>query len=206
MVTAAVAPRLGPASTLVLASSSPRRLDLLKKIGLVPDSTIAPEIDETLVRGELPRGLAIRLARAKAAAVAAISQNDYVLAADTVVARGRRILPKANTVAEARACLGLLSGTAHRVATAVVVHAPDGRRAERLVETRVRFKRLSTSDIEEYIGSAEWRGKAGGYAIQGRAGRFVIAIHGSYTAVVGLPLYETASLLEGLGYRPQRHE
>jgi septum formation protein len=206
VVTAAVAPRLGPASTLVLASSSPRRLDLLNQIGLVPDSTIAPEIDETLVRGELPRGLAIRLARAKAAAVAAISPNDYVLAADTVVARGRRILPKANTVAEARACLGLLSGAAHRVATAVVVHAPDGRRAERFVETRVRFKRLSTSDIEEYIGSAEWRGKAGGYAIQGRAGRFVIAIHGSYTAVVGLPLYETASLLEGLGYRPQRHE
>jgi septum formation protein len=205
-VTAAVPPRLESASTLVLASSSPRRLDLLKQIGLAPASTIAPEIDETLVRGELPRNLAIRLARAKAAAVAAKAPNDYVLAADTVVARGRRILPKANTVAEARACLGLLSGAAHRVGTAVVLHAPDGRHAERFVETRVRFKRLSAMDIEEYIGSTEWRGKAGGYAIQGLAGRFVIAIHGSYTAVVGLPLYETASLLEGLGYRPQRHE
>jgi septum formation protein len=205
-VTAAVAPPLESASTLILASSSPRRLDLLNQIGLAPASTIAPEVDETLVRGELPRDLAIRLARAKAAAVAVMAPNDYVLAADTVVARGRRVLPKANTIEEARACLGLLSGTAHRVGTAVAVHAPDGRRAERFVETRVRFKRLSASDIEEYIASTEWRGKAGGYAIQGLAGRFVIAIHGSYTAVVGLPLYETASMLEGLGYRPQRHE
>ena len=205
-MTAAVPPRLESASTLVLASSSPRRLDLLNQIGLAPASTISPEIDEALFRGELPRNLAIRLARAKAAAVAAEAPNDYVLAADTVVARGRRVLPKANTAEEARACLALLSGRAHRVGTAVAVLAPDGHCAERFVETRVRFKRLSALDIEEYIGSAEWRGKAGGYAIQGLAGRFVIAIHGSYTAVVGLPLYETASLLEGLGYRPQHHE
>jgi septum formation protein len=205
-VTAVTDPRIESAATLVLASSSPRRLDLLTQIGLTPATTIAPDIDESLARGELPRDLAIRLARAKAAAVAAKSPNDFVLGADTVVARGRRVLPKANTAEEARACLGLLSGTAHRVATAVTVQAPDGRYAERLVETRVRFKRLSALDIDQYIASAEWRGKAGGYAIQGRAGRFVIAIHGSYSAVVGLPLYETASLLEGLGYQPQRHE
>jgi len=205
-VTAVTDPRIESAATLVLASSSPRRLDLLTQIGLTPATTIAPDIDESLACGELPRDLAIRLARAKAAAVAAKSPNDFVLGADTVVARGRRVLPKANTAEEARACLGLLSGTAHRVATAVTVQAPDGRYAERLVETRVRFKRLSALDIDQYIASAEWRGKAGGYAIQGRAGRFVIAIHGSYSAVVGLPLYETASLLEGLGYQPQRHE
>lgn len=205
-MTAVTDPRIESAATLVLASSSPRRLDLLTQIGLTPATTIAPDIDESLARGELPRDLAIRLARAKAAAVAAKSPNDFVLGADTVVARGRRVLPKANTAEEARACLGLLSGTAHRVATAVTVQAPDGRYAERLVETRVRFKRLSALDIDQYIASAEWRGKAGGYAIQGRAGRFVIAIHGSYSAVVGLPLYETASLLEGLGYQPQRHE
>ncbi len=205
-MTAAAAPRQEPVSALVLASGSPRRRDLLSQIGLTPDATIVPDIDESQVPGELPRDLAKRLARAKATAVRSQTPHDFVLAADTVVARGRRVLPKAETEAEARACLRLLSGVAHRVNTAVVAHAPDGCRAERLVETRVRFKRLSAEDIEDYIGWGEWRGKAGGYAIQGRAGRFVIAIHGSYSAVVGLPLYETATLLEGLGYRPQRHE
>ncbi len=137
--------------------------------------------------------------------MAAAAGGDFVLAADTVVARGRRILPKTETEAEARACLTLLSGAAHRVYTAVVAVAPGGRSAARLVETRVRFKRLSPQDIAGYLASGEWRGKAGGYAVQGLAGRFVIALHGSYSAVVGLPLYETASLLEGLGYRPHNH-
>lgn len=205
-MTAAAAPRQESVSALVLASGSRRRRDLLSQIGLTPDATIAPDIDESPTKGELPPNLAKRLAGEKACAVRSQAPSNFVLAADTVVARGRRVLPKAETEAEARACLRLLSGVAHRVNTAVVALAPDGRRAERLVETRVRFKRLSAEDVEDYIRSGEWRGKAGGYAIQGRAGRFVIAIHGSYSAVVGLPLYETATLLEGLGYRPQRHE
>jgi septum formation protein len=202
-VTAPAAARL---NSLVLASGSPRRLELLSQIGLAPDSTISPDVDETERQGELPRDLAARLARSKAVAVATKMPSDFVVAADTVVSRGRRILPKAETATEARTCLSLLSGAAHRVITAVVVQAPTGQQAQRVVETRVQFKRLSVQDVEDYIGSSEWRGKAGGYAIQGRAGRFVIAIHGSYSAVVGLPLYETASLLEGLGYRPQCHE
>ncbi|MEK9947220.1 MAG: Maf family nucleotide pyrophosphatase [Alphaproteobacteria bacterium] len=205
-MSAAAAPRLESTPALVLASGSPRRLELLSQIGFIPDATVVPNIDESRLPGELPRDLAKRLARGKAAAAVAEAQNDYVLAADTVVARGRRVLPKAESEAEARACLGLLSGAAHRVTTAVAAFAPNGRLAERTVETRVRFKRLSDTDVEDYIASREWNGKAGGYAIQGRAGRFVVAIQGSYSAVVGLPLYETVSLLEGLGYRPQRHE
>lgn len=204
-MTAAVARRQESAPVLVLASASPRRLDLLTQIGLVPQLIRAPDIDETPLKNELPRDLAQRLARAKAQAIAADTPSDFVLAADTVVARGRRILPKAESEAEARDCLRLLSGAAHRVLTAVVGVAPGGRSAARLVETRVRFKRLSADDIATYLASDEWRGKAGGYAVQGLAGRFVIAVHGSYSAVVGLPLYETASLLEGLGYRPQSY-
>ncbi|MDA0369029.1 MAG: Maf family nucleotide pyrophosphatase [Proteobacteria bacterium] len=204
-MTAAVARRQESAPVLVLASASPRRLDLLTQIGLVPQLIRAPDIDETPLKNELPRDLAQRLARAKAQAIAVDAPGDFVLAADTVVARGRRILPKAESEAEARDCLRLLSGVAHRVLTAVVGVAPGGRSAARLVETRVRFKRLSADDITTYLASDEWRGKAGGYAVQGLAGRFVIAVHGSYSAVVGLPLYETASLLEGLGYRPQSH-
>ena len=204
-MTAAAATQQDPAPALVLASASPRRLDLLAQIGLIPDAVRAAEIDETPLKNELPSDLAQRLANAKALAVAAAAGGDFVLAADTVVARGRRILPKTETEAEARACLTLLSGAAHRVYTAVVAVAPGGRRAARLVETRVRFKRLSPQDIAGYLASGEWRGKAGGYAVQGLAGRFVIALHGSYSAVVGLPLYETASLLEGLGYRPHNH-
>ncbi len=204
-MTAAAATQQDPAPALVLASASPRRRDLLAQIGLIPDAVRAAEIDETPLKNELPRDLAQRLANAKALAVAAAAGGDFVLAADTVVARGRRILPKTETEAEARACLTLLSGAAHRVYTAVVAVAPGGRSAARLVETRVRFKRLSPQDIAGYLASGEWRGKAGGYAVQGLAGRFVIALHGSYSAVVGLPLYETASLLEGLGYRPHNH-
>ena len=204
-MTAAAATQQDPAPALVLASASPRRLDLLAQIGLIPDAVRAAEIDETPLKNELPSDLAQRLANAKALAVAAAAGGDFVLAADTVVARGRRILPKTETEAEARACLTLLSGAAHRVYTAVVAVAPGGRSAARLVETRVRFKRLSPQDIAGYLASGEWRGKAGGYAVQGLAGRFVIALHGSYSAVVGLPLYETASLLEGLGYRPHNH-
>ncbi len=204
-MTAAAATQQDPAPALVLASASPRRLDLLAQIGLIPDAVRAAEIDETPLKNELPSDLAQRLANAKALAVAAAAGGDFVLAADTVVARGRRILPKTETEAEARACLTLLSGAAHRVYTAVVAVAPGGRSAARLVETRVRFKRLSPQDIAGYLASGEWRGKAGGYAVQGLAGRFVIALHGSYSAVVGLPLYETASLLEGLGYRSHNH-
>ena len=186
---------------LVLASASPRRLDLLRQIGLEPDAVVAAEVDESPLKDETPRLLAIRLAAAKAARVAADEPAAYVLGADTVVALGRRVLPKAETAEEVRACLGLLSGRAHRVLTAVAVVAPGGRTARRLVETRVRFKRLSPQDIAGYVASGEGLGKAGGYGVQGRAGAFVTTLQGSYPAVVGLPLYESASLLAGLGYR-----
>jgi septum formation protein len=184
---------------LILASASPRRLDLLRQVGLEPDAVTPTDIDETPLASETPRLMAVRLARAKAAAAA--TKDAYVIAADTVVAAGRRVLPKAETEAEARACLALLSGRAHRVLTAVAVAAPDGRTASRLAETRLRFKRLTRAEIDGYVASGEWRGKAGGYGVQGRAGGFVIALQGSYSAVVGLPLYETLSLLEGLGFR-----
>ncbi len=186
---------------LVLASASPRRLDLLRQIGLAPDAVVAAELDETHLPHETPRQLALRLAREKAAHVAARSEGAFVLGADTVVAVGRRVLPKARDDGEVRACLALLSGRAHRVLTGVAVVAPDGRAAARLVETRVRFKRLSASELDAYAACGEGQAKAGGYAVQGRAGAFVIDLHGSYSAVVGLPLYETAALLGGLGYR-----
>jgi len=179
---------------LVLASASPRRLALLAQIGITPDAVIAANIDETPLKGEPPRALALRLAREKALAVEA--DGARVLAADTVVALGRRILPKAEAEGEARACLDLLSGRAHRVYTGVALKGQHGVRA-RVVETRVRFKRLSAHEIDAYIASGEWRGKAGGYAVQGLAARFIISIIGSYSSVVGLPLYETANLLEG---------
>lgn len=180
---------------LVLASASPRRLALLAQIGVTPDEVIAADIDETPLKSETPRLYALRLAREKAQAVKA--DGARVLAADTVVAVGRRILPKAETEAEARACLALLSGRTHRVYTAVALKAADGQMRTRLAEARVSFKRLSAPEIEAYIASDEWRGKAGGYAIQGLAARYVTNIVGSYTAIVGLPLYETANLLEG---------
>ena len=194
---------------LALASASPRRLALLEQIGLKPDEVVASDIDETPLRDERPRALALRLAVGKGRAArerlgssmpTTPAHHNFIMSADTVVAVGRRILPKAEAEAEARACLGLLSGRAHDVITAVAVLAPDGREASRVVESRVTFKRLSHTEVEGYIASGEWRGKAGGYAIQGIAGSFVTDISGSHSAIVGLPLYESASLLEGLGY------
>jgi len=186
---------------LVLASASPRRLELLAQIGVVPEAVDPADIDESVSRRETPRLLTRRLAAAKAATIAARRPGAFVLAADTVVAVGRRVLPKAETEAEALACLELLSGRAHRVLTGVCVRAPDGRTAARLVETRLVFKRLTPGEIAGYLASGEWRGKAGGYGVQGRAGAFVLELQGSYSAVVGLPLYETVALLEGLGWR-----
>ena len=187
---------------LVLASASPRRADLLRQIGITTFEVRPADIDETPRKSETPRLLALRLARAKARAAAAHASGAYVLAGDTVVSVGRRVLPKAETEAEARACLALLSGRNHRVGAAVAVIAPDGREAARLAETRVTFKRLSPDEIEAYVASGEWRGKAGGYAIQGRAAAFVLSLSGSYTGVVGLPVYEALTLLHGLGWRP----
>lgn len=186
---------------LVLASASPRRLDLLRQIGLVPDAVEAADLDETPEPDEKPRRLALRLAVAKAANVAARHPAAHVLAADTVVAVGRRVLPKAEDDAEVRHCLELLSGRAHKVLTGIAVMAPGGRTATRLVESRVHFKRLTKADVEAYLACAEGVGKAGGYAIQGRAGALIISLQGSYSGVVGLPLYETANLLTGLGFR-----
>ena len=188
--------------TLVLASASPRRLELLAQIDVRPDLIDAPAIDETPGADETSRRLALRLAQAKAQTVAERHANAWVVAADTVVAVGRRILPKTETEAEARTCLALLSGRAHRVVTGVAVVAPNGKRASRLSETRVKVKRLGPEEIDAYIASQEWRGKAGGYAVQGHAGGFVLDLSGSYSGVVGLPLYETLCLLEGLGWRP----
>ena len=184
---------------LILASASPRRLALLAQIGVIPDQTIATDIDETPQRAEVPRLLAQRLARAKA--VAAANADAFVLAADTVVACGRRVLPKAETVEQARGCLNLLSGRRHHVITCVVLAAPDGRVVERVADSVVAFARLTDDDQRRYLESGEWHGKAGGYAIQGRAAQHIRFLSGSYSNVVGLPLFETAQLLRGLGYR-----
>ena len=187
---------------LILASASPRRLDLLRQLGVVPDAVQAADIDETPHKRELPRDLAKRLAQAKATRVAeALPTNDpaVVIGADTVVACGRRILPRAETEAEARRCLSLLSGRRHRVFGGICVIDAAGRAKLRVVETRVAFKRLSDAEIAAYIASREWRGKAGGYAIQGRAAGFVEWINGSYSNVVGLALFETRALLQGAG-------
>lgn len=191
---------------LVLASGSPRRVSLLGQAGIEPDRLFPAEIDETPQRAEHPRSLARRLAREKAERAAELLKAEtdfagsYILAADTVVAVGRRILPKAEVLDVASNCLRLLSGRAHRVYTGVCLITPQGKSRLTLSETRVRFKRLSREDIESYLASGEWRGKAGGYAIQGFAGTFVLKIVGSYTNIVGLPLYETAALLGGEGY------
>jgi septum formation protein len=191
---------------LLLASGSPRRLALLTQAGIEPDALRPADLDEIPKRGELPRACANRLARAKAEAGLAMTRLDdelkgaYILAADTVVAVGRRILPKAELLDEAVQCLRLLSGRNHRVHTAVCLVTPNEAFRQRLVETRVRFKRLSDDDIEAYLASGEWRGKAGGYAAQGIAGSFMVKIVGSYSNVVGLPLYETTTLLAGEGY------
>ena len=190
----------------VLASGSPRRLTLINQIGIEPDALRPADIDEMPKRGELPRACANRLARGKAeVALAAAKLDDelagsYILAADTVVAVGRRILPKAELLDEAAQCLRLLSGRSHRVHTGICLVTPKESFRQRLIETRVRFKRLSDDDIEAYLASGEWRGKAGGYAVQGLAGAFVVKLVGSYSGVVGLPLYETTALLLGEGY------
>lgn len=191
---------------LILASGSPRRLALLQQMGIDPDKLLPADIDESPQRGESPRALAARLARTKAEVARRNAdrleegEDALVLAADTVVAVGRRILPKAETYEQADACLQLLSGRAHRVYTGICVSAPKGAYRQRMVETRVRFKRLSRQEIKAYLSSGEWRGKAGGYAIQGLAGSFIAKLVGSYPNVVGLPLFETATLLSGLGY------
>ncbi len=195
---------------LVLASGSPRRLSLLAQIGVDPDSVLPSEIDETPRRGESPRGLAQRLAAEKAGKSAALALKAadlapcLTLAADTVVCVGRRVLPKCEILDEAEACLRLLSGRAHRVYTGLALAAPNGAVRRRVVETRVRFKRLSREEIDAYLSSGEWRGKAGGYAVQGLAGAFVVRLIGSYSNVVGLPLAETCALLAGEGYHPHK--
>jgi septum formation protein len=195
-----------PKTRLILASASPRRLALLQQAGLEADALLPADIDETPHKGESPRALAIRLASEKAQAAArtrlahAELKESYLIAADTVVSVGRRILPKPGTTEEAEDCLQRLSGRQHRVYTAVSLINPRGVERKRLVEARLRFKRLSSMEVDAYLSSGEWRGKAGGYAIQGLAGTFVVKLVGSYTAVVGLPLYETVSLLAGEGY------
>ena len=191
---------------LLLASASPRRLQLLAQAGIEPDGLVPTSLDETPLKNELPRSLAKRLARAKAEAALALTsgnseqQGAYILAADTVVAVGRRILPKAEFQDDAAECLLLLSGRSHHVYTAVALATPKGTLRQRLVETKVRFKRLSRLEMDAYLASGEWRGKAGGYAIQGLAGSFVVKLVGSYPSVVGLPLFETITMLEGEGY------
>jgi nucleoside triphosphate pyrophosphatase len=188
-------------SILVLASASPRRVELLRQIGIVPDHIDPAEIDETPLRGELPPGHVLRLAEAKARAVMPRHPGAFILAADTVVACGRRILPKAEDAATARACLTLLSGRRHRVYGAIALVTPGGEVAVRRVMSQVAFKRLSDPEMRAYLESGEWQGKAGGYAIQGKAAALIPFVSGSYSSVVGLPLYETAQLLAGRGYR-----
>jgi septum formation protein len=183
-------------SPLVLASASPRRLDLLRQVGLEPAEIDPADIDETPFARELPRAYALRMAKAKLLAVACRHPGAVVLAADSVVVCGRRILPKAESEAVARACLKLLSGRRHRVLGGIAVGRADGAVRTRLVETVVRFKRLEAAEIDDYLRCGEWRGKAGGYAIQGRAARFVAFVSGSYSNVVGLPLFETVGLLK----------
>ena len=185
---------------LILASASPRRLDLLARIGVVPDAVVPAEIDESVPKGERPRDHAIRLAREKAQAVSDREQDALVLAADTVVAVGRRILPKVEDEETLRACMRLLSGRRHRVMTGVALALPGGEVRERLIETMIAMKRLSDEEIDYYAGHGEWRGKAGGYALQGYGEVYVRYIAGSYSNVVGLPLAETRVLLKSAGY------
>ena len=191
---------------LILASGSPRRLSLINQVGITPDHLLPADIDELPLKGELPRACANRLARVKVETALAHVRRDedlkgsYILAADTVVAVGRRILPKAELVDDASQCLRLLSGRNHKVYTAVCLVTPKEGFRQRMVETRVRFKRLSEQDLDTYLASGQWRGKAGGYAAQGIAGSFIVKLVGSYTNVVGLPLYETVTLLAGEGF------
>ena len=191
--------RPGP-HRLVLASASPRRRELLAQIGLVPDDIIPADIDETPMGGELPGPLAKRLSCSKGQTVAASQTDAWVLSADTVVGLGRRILGKPADETEARRFLNHLSGRRHRVFGGITVFAPGAMPVTRLVTTTVSFKRLEDAEVDRYIATGEWQGKAGGYAIQGFAGAFVRGLNGSYFNVVGLPLYETQSLLQGSGY------
>lgn len=194
-------PGLNTHQRLILASASPRRLELLARIGIHPDAIAPTDIDETPLKGELPRALAKRLAIGKAAAAYSLVEPEAViLAADTVVGVGRRILPKAETRAEAEACLRLLSGRSHRVFTGVAVKT-EAKSGVRISETRLAFKRLSDTEIAAYLDGGEWQGKAGGYGIQGAAGAFATHLIGSFEGVMGLPLYDTVCLLEGVGYR-----
>jgi septum formation protein len=186
------------APQLILASASPRRRELIARLGVVPARVGGADIDETPLANELPRIYAQRMAREKA--LAAADDTAFVLSGDTVVACGRRILPKAEDEASARACLTLLSGRRHRVLSAIALRAPDGSIHERLSETQVRFKRLSHAEIDAYIAGGEWHGKAGGYAIQGGAEGLIVWIQGSHSGVVGLPLYETRALLKSAGF------
>lgn len=193
---------VSPKAPLILASASPRRLDLLRQVGIEPDRVQPAEVDESVQGAELPQVYARRVAWAKLDAVAGAEKEAFVLAADTVVALGRRILPKVETEEEAERCLALLSGRRHRVLGAICLQAPNGERRHRLVTTQVAFKRLSAEETAAYLESGEWRGKAGGYAIQGRAAAFIPWINGSYPNVVGLAVAETVGLLRGLGWRP----
>ena len=185
---------------LVLASASPRRVELLAQVGIVPDRIAPADIDETPLRREEAGPLAKRLALGKAEAAAPAQGDDWLLAADTVVGLGRRILGKPENAAEARRFLSMLSGRRHRVYGGVTVISPTGKISRRLVVTTVSFKRLEAAEIDSYLDGGEWEGKAGGYAIQGHAGAFIRGINGSYFNVVGLPLYETLSLLRGSGF------
>jgi septum formation protein len=184
---------------LILASASPRRRELLARLGITDARVIATDIDERPLPREVPRDHAVRLAAAKARAAATLAPNGLILAGDTVVGVGRRILPKAEDERTARRCLALLSGRRHRVFSAIALLSPDGTLREALSETIVRFKRLEPAEIEAYIGGCEWHGKAGGYAIQGSAEGFCTWISGSHSGVVGLPLYETRHLLRAAG-------
>jgi septum formation protein len=182
---------------LTLASASPRRRELISRLGIEPDAVTPADIDETPLKGELPRAYALRMGREKALAVDA---SGFVLAGDTVVAAGRRILPKTENREEARDCLKLLSGRRHTVLSSVVLRAPDGSMRERLSENTVRFKPLSAEEIASYLDGGEWHGKAGGYAIQGAAEGLIQWIRGSHSSVMGLPLYETRALLKAAGF------
>ena len=191
---------MGVSPKFILASQSPRRLSLLTQIGITPDGVSPADINEDPIEGEVPRGHALRLAQEKAAKVAGEKPDTIILAADTVVGVGRRILPKAEDLDQAKYCLNLLSGRGHRVFTGVAVVKANGDMISRVVETRLTMKRLSAQELQSYLDSGEWNGKAGGYGIQGIAESYISKLIGSYSNVVGLPLFETRNLLQGAGY------
>ncbi len=191
-----------PHHTLILASASPRRVDLLKQVGVTPDDIIPADIDETELKDERPRDLALRLAQGKAQSIAKDHKGTFIIGADTVVACGRRILPKAENEQQARDCLTLLSGRRHHVYGGICVITDTGKVITRLCDTSVKFKRLSTQEIETYIQSKEWNGKAGGYGIQGLAASYISSLQGSYSNVVGLSLYDMMQILNGNGFSP----